>query len=711
MTKEEAKKRIVKLREEINSHRYQYHVHDRMEISEGALDSLKHELFKLEQVYPDLVTADSPTQRVGGKPLPEFEKVPHTTPMLSMEDVFSFEELREWLGRNERYFPRGIYDFYAEIKMDGLAVSLLYEDGLFVRGSTRGDGKIGEDVTMNLKTIEAIPLRLRVPTEKEVISVIARLISISRSNLVLSTGSPRPSTDSGLAMTCRKILRALTHGRIEIRGEAYMSKKVFDDLNREQKRKGDAPFANPRNAAAGAIRQLDSRITSSRRLSFFGYDLIGDFGMETHEQAHELMKLLGVPVNPLNHYCASLEDIEKYHARIEKTREKLPYWTDGTVVVVNQVSVLERLGVVGKTPRGMVAYKFPAEQVTTRVLEVRWQVGRTGALTPVAVMEPSQVGGTTVRHATLHNMDEIERLGVKIGDTVILEKAGDVIPKIIKVLSHLRSGKERAIHPPTVCPACNAHVSRVPGEVAILCKNAACPAKHHERMAHFVSRTAFNIDGMGYKIVQQLMETGLIATLADIFRLTKEELVDLERFGEKSAENLIAAIDHAREVDLPRFIYALGIIHVGEETALDLAMHFGTLAKLRRAAEAELLEIPNIGEVVARSLKEYFGDAQNQKMLDDLLAAGVRVRELRQQKDQPWKGKTFVLTGALETMTRDQAKTEIRDRGGAVSSSVSKKTDYVIIGESAGEKYEKARKLGVVTLDEDEFKKMLKNAS
>lgn len=694
MTKEETKKRIAKLREEINFHRYRYHVHDRMDISEGALDSLKHELYKLEQQYPDLITPDSPTQRVGGIPLPEFKKVPHAFPMLSMEDVFSFEELQEWLSRNRRLFPRGQYDFYAEIKMDGLAVSLVYANGLLEVGSTRGDGKVGEDVTRNLKTIEAIPLRLRIPTEKEVASVMA--------------GPPRSDEDRSNAY--QKILRALERGRIEIRGEAYMSKKVFEELNREQGKRGASEFANPRNTATGSIRQLDSKITAKRKLSFFGYDVVGDFGLTTHEQAHELMKLLGVPVNPLNQHCVSLEEVEKYHAKIYAMRERLPYWTDGIVVGVNFGELFRRLGVVGKTPRGMIAYKFPPEQVTTRVLDVRWQVGRTGVLTPVAVMEPSQVGGTTVRHATLHNMDEIERLGVKIGDTVILEKAGDIIPKIIKTLPKLRTGKERAIHPPERCPACNAEVERRQEEVALTCRNPKCPAKHHERIVHLVSKAAFNIDGLGYQIVKQLMDAGLIATPADIFRLTAEELVDLERFGEKSAENLIRSIHRARSIELARFIYALGITHVGEETAIDLANHFGTLAGLRRATRDELLAVSNIGEVVADALAAFLADPHNQKIMDDMLEAGVKVGTVERKKNEPWKGMTFVLTGALETMTRDQAKAEIRARGGDVSSSVSKKTDYVILGERAGEKFEKARELGVPTLDEKEFKKMIESS-
>ncbi len=678
----EAKNRIAKLRQEIDHQRYLYHVLDRQEISDAALDSLKHELFKLEQQFPELITADSPTQRVGGRPLPEFKKVPHRTPMLSMEDVFSPEELSGWLERIKRVYPQGEYVFYCEIKMDGLAVSLFYAKGMLDIGSTRGDGRVGEDVTQNLKTIEAISLRLREPTEAEIKKIGADY---------------------------QKVKRALTKGEIEVRGEIYMEKRTFDELNRVQKKKGEEPFANPRNASAGAIRQLDPAIAASRHLSFFGYALLGDFGIETHAQQHELMKLLGVPINPLSEHCGTLDEIMVYHAKIEKIREKLPYWADGVVAAINNDHTFERLGVVGKTPRGVVAYKFPAEQSTTKIREVRWQVGRTGVLTPVAVMDPVFVAGTTVRHATLHNMDEIERLGLKIGDTVILEKAGDIIPKVIKVLLKLRTGKEKIIHTPTHCLVCGATVERAEGEVAIMCSNKNCPAKHLERISHFVSKKAFDIDGLGYKIVEQLTDVGLLSTPADIFKLTKGDLLDLERFGEKSADNLIAAIDKARHVTLPRFIFGLGIKHVGEETAADLTNKFGTLKKIREATLEEFLAVSQIGEVVAHSLHEYFSDRNNQKLIDDLLATGVQVqsRKLSVMR-QILAGKTFVLTGGLESMTRDEAKEKIRSLGGDISSSVSKNTDYVIAGSEPGEKFDKAKKLGVKAIDEKEFLKLLK---
>jgi len=693
------KRRIEKLREEINRHRYLYHVLDRTEISDGALDSLKHELFTLEQEFPEFITADSPTQRVGGKPLAEFKKVEHKTRMLSMEDVFSPEELREWLERIKRVYPQGKYNFYAEIKMDGLAVSLIYKNGAFAVGSTRGDGRVGEDVTLNLKTIEAIPLRLRVPTEDE----------ISANVPPLKIRGGRGSYESWAKESHQKIIHALTQGEIEIRGEVFMLKKTFDALNREQKKKGEEPFANPRNASAGAIRQLDPAISASRKLSFFGYALLGDLGLTTHQQEHALMKLLGVPINPLSQHCTTFEEVIAYQKKIQKAREKLPYWTDGVVAVINDSHTFTRLGVVGKTPRGTVAFKFPAEQSTTKVREVRWQVGRTGVLTPVAVMDPVFVAGTTVQHATLHNIDEIERLGLKIGDTVILEKAGDIIPKIVSVLPKLRTGHEKAIHTPVACPACGAKVTRAQDEVAIMCSNANCPAKDLERISHFVSKKAFDIDGLGYKLVEQLTAAGLISTPADIFKLTKSDLVDLERFGEKSADNLIASIDKAREVNLPRFIFGLGIKHVGEETAVDLAKYFGTLRKIREATLEEFLDVAQIGEVVARSLFDYFSAKVNQKLLDDLIEAGVRIQNYTLHVTRyTLHGKTFVLTGGLESMTRDEAKEKIRALGGDISSSVSKNTNYVVAGTDAGEKLDKAKKLGVKVLDENEFLKLLK---
>lgn len=666
INKNDAKKRIDKLREAIDEYRYAYHVLNKSVISDSALDSLKHELFKLEKEFPDLVTPDSPTQRVSGKPLPQFKKVGHKTPMLSMEDVFSPEELAEWEARIKKLLPSRKFDYYAEIKMDGLAVSLIYRDGLFFRGSTRGDGRTGEDVTQNLKTVEAIPLRLRA----------AKGVSLS--------------------------------GEIEIRGEVYMSKKSFEEINKEQVKKGEEKFANPRNAAAGAIRQLDPAITASRKLSFYGYAIPTDLGQKTHEEAHGIIYKLGVPVNPLNKKVRNLEEVNQYHKKIMKRRDHLPYWTDGVVVVVDEERDFERLGVVGKAPRGMIAYKFPAEQVTTKVKDVRWQVGRTGVVTPVAVMDPVFVAGTTVQHATLHNLDEIERLGLKIGDTVILEKAGDVIPKIVQVLPKLRTGHESAIHAPKKCPVCGAELRRREGEVAITCPNKSCPAKDFSALVHFVGKRAFDMVGLGPKQIEAFMDKGLVSVPADLFKLKKSDLVDLERFGEKSAENIVSSIQSRKSISLPRFILAMGILHVGDETAVDLARYFENLPRFREANLEDLKNISGIGEVVAESVHGWLKEAKNQKMINELLDAGVRVEPVHHSKHQPLKGKTIVFTGEMESMSRDAAKEKVRELGGDPAESVSKQTDLVVAGPGAGSKLARAKKLGIKIVDEKEFLKMVK---
>ena len=688
MNRDEAKQRIKKLREEINHHRYLYHVLDTQEISDAALDSLKHELYDLEQKFPDLITPDSPTQRVSGKPLDKFKKVRHSVRMLSLEDIFSFEELEAWQTRIKKLITAKP-DYFAEMKTDGLAISLTYEDGVLSTGATRGDGVTGEDVTQNIKTIEAIPLKLHQPSEKELNKFYKNFNkSFDKKKL-------------------EKFLKDF-EGRFEVRGEAYMQKRVFEKLNKAQKKKGEPEFANPRNAAAGSIRQLDPQIAQERELDFFGYNIITDIGQATHEQSHELMKLLGIKINPIYAYCPNLSEVQKYFDSVQKKREKLDYWIDGIVINVNNIDLYKKLGVVGKAPRGMIAYKFPAEQATTIVKEVRWQVGRTGAITPVAVMDPVKIAGTTVTHATLHNYDEIKRLGVKIGDTVILEKAGDIIPKVIKVLPKLRTGKERPISAPKKCPVCGAGVKKKAGEVAIYCTNKKCFATEMRKISHFVSKNAFNIEGLGHKIVEQLINEGLITDAADLFTLTKGDLQPLEGFAEKAAENLINAIDQAKEVSFSRFIYSLGIRHVGEETAIDLANHFGTLQKLITASEAELESIPDVGGVVAKSIHKYFHDSRNQKLVQDLVKNGVRIQEVKTRRHQPLKGKSIVLTGSLESMTRDDAKARLRELGANVASSVSKNTDFVVAGADPGSKYDKAKKLGVMVIDEKEFLKVIK---
>lgn len=660
MTKSEAKVRIAKLREEIAKYRYEYHVLDRLSISEAALDSLKHELYKLEQGHPDLITADSPTQRVAGKALEGFKKVTHVAPMLSIEDVFSREEADAWLVRLKKLEPQGHFDFFAEIKMDGLAMSLVYQDGVFVQGATRGDGRIGEDVTQNLRTIEAIPLSLR-----------------------------------------KKI-----PGRVEIRGEVFMTKKQFELLNKKQRKLGLEEYANPRNTAAGTIRQLDAGLVAERKLSFYGYALIADLDLKTHAEAHEMLQELGVPQNPLNRRCKTLDEVEAFHAEIYKKRDKLDYWCDGIVVNVNDDRLYDRLGVVGKTPRAMIAWKFPAEQATTVVRDIQVNVGRTGALTPVAVMDPVLVQGTTVTHASLHNEDEIRRLGLKIGDTVIIEKAGDIIPKVIEVLPKLRTGKEKEFHMPKKCPMCGSPVARKPGEVATVCTNRGCFAQQLAKLIHLVN--AFDMRGLGEKIAEQLIQKGFVHEPADLFKLEPGDFLQLEGFAEISSNKLHKEIQDHREIELGRFINGLGIRHVGEETANDLAKHFGTVEAFREATKEELVSVEGIGGVVADSVSEFLHDAKEKKELEHLLDV-VKVQHAKKRAaNGPLAGTSWVITGSLEAMSREDAKERIRDLGGDVSESVSKKTSFVVVGAEPGSKYEKAQKLGVPILDEKEFLKKIK---
>ncbi len=687
MNKAEAKKDIERLRKAIEHHRYLYHVLDRQEISEAALDSLKHELYRLEQEHPDLVTPDSPTQRVGGEPLAGFAKVRHKSRMLSMEDIFSFEELTDWHARIQKLSADPIDEFYCEMKMDGLAVSLAYEDGLLATGATRGDGTVGEDVTQNLRTVDAIPLRLRVPEEKEVAAFLKR------------------HGDSVDAKAFRAATSSLA-GRIEVRGEVFMTKKTLEELNREQEKAGLPPFANPRNLAAGSIRQLDPAMAKSRRLDFFGYALFIDAGLSTHEQAHELLTLLGVKINPLSRLARSLDEVQAYHDDIGKKRAKLPYWSDGIVVVVNDDALWEKLGVVGKAPRGNVAYKYPAEQATTVVEDVRVQVGRTGALTPVAVMRPVRVAGTTVTHATLHNEDEIGRLGLRIGDTVVIEKAGDIIPKVVKVITEARSGKEKPFRMPKKCPECGSPVTRKEGEVAAYCTNPQCYAKTVEQVLHFVSKKSADMPGLGDKIVERFIDEGLIRDAADLYALKKEDLAGLEGFGEVSAEKLVGVIQSHRRLPLARFLYGLGIRHVGEETAADLADAFRTVGAVRKASAEDFAAVPNVGPVVAKSVASWFAERRNASYVDRLLKE-VEVVPAAAKRAGKLTGKTFVLTGTLERMTRDEAKARIRSLGGDVAGSVSANTDFVVAGDDAGSKLKKAQYLGITVLNEARFLAML----
>jgi len=677
MKKEEVKKRIEKLRKVISHHRYLYHVLNRQEISDAALDSLKHELYKLEQQFPELITPDSPTQRIAGKPLEGFRKIKHKTPMLSIEDIFSKEELQDWIDYLKRLAPNAQFNYFAELKIDGFAITLIYKNGIFICGATRGDGKTGEDVTQNLKTIESIPLKLEI-----------------RGN----TPTKRNK---------EKIKKLIEEGEIEIRGEVYMEKKKFEKLNKELEKKGQKSYTNPRNLAAGSIRQLDPKLAASRPLNFLAYDITTDLGQKTHFEEHQILPILGFKTDK-GKECQSLQEIIDFWKATEKKREKYPFQIDGIVVNVNQNSIFEKLGVVGKSPRGVRAFKFSPKQATTKILNIKIQIGRTGITTPVAILKPVEVGGVTISRATLHNEDEIKRLGVKIGDTVIVGRAGDVIPDVIQVLPELRTGEEKTFKMPEKCPACNTKLVKEEGEVAWRCPNPKCPAREREYFYHFVSKGAFDIVGLGPKIIDRLLDIGLISDPADLFLLKEKDLSSLERFAEKSAKNLISAIQSKKEITLSRFIYALGIRNIGEETAQILSRHFGYFEKLKNASLEEFQEIKDIGPVVAKSIFDFFQEKRNLKLIKKLKQVDVKIISEKKPKFQPLEGKTFVLTGTLESMTRDEAKEKIRELGGDISESVSKKTDYVIIGKKPGSKYKEAKEVGTKIIKEKEFLKLIK---
>ena len=681
MSKAEAKERILKLRKLIDKYRYEYHVLDTQEVSDAVNDSLKHELYTLEQQYPEFVSPDSPTQRVGGKPLDKFKKVPHVYPMLSMEDVFSFDELNDWHDRLLRSREGVPVDFYSMLKIDGLAISLVYEDGILQTAATRGDGKIGEDVTNNVKTIDAVPLSLREPDESDL---------------------KKLKKDFGLSDKTLEAVRSRS-GRIEIRGEVYMPKKAFEKMNKERAKRGEETFANPRNVSAGSIRQLDPAIAASRPLDFLAWRLETDLGESTQTAGVEILKLFGLKTS-IGEHAQTLVDVKKFFETIAKKREKLDFWIDGVVVRVNDNLAYRQLGIVGKTPRGLVAWKFPAEEATTKVESIEWFVGRTGALTPVANVSPTFVAGTTVVHASLHNADEIERLGLKVGDTVILTKAGDIIPKIVKVLPELRTGKDKTVQIPQKCPVCDSPVERRPGEVALFCTNKSCYAKEREKVLY--AARAFSIDGLGDKIVEKLLNAGLVATPPDIFRLKAADFLGIEGFADLSANKLYEEIQSRKDIDLAPFIVSLGIRHVGGETAFALALAFGSIDALAETSREDLLNVPDVGETVADSIYEFFQSEHGKKMLKDFAEVGVRVKKAKAVK-RVLDGKRFVVTGTLANLGREEAKEKIRLMGGNVSESVSKKTDYVVVGENPGSKADKAKELGVQTLSEAEFLRML----
>ncbi len=691
MNKQSIKVRIEKLKKEVDRHRYLYHVLDKSEISDAALDSLKNELFQLEQKFPEFIASDSPTQRVGGKPLPEFKKVKHAARMLSFNDAFSETEMHDWQERMERFLhERAKFDFYCEPKIDGLAISLIYKNGVFVLGSTRGDGMVGEDVTQNLKTVESIPLNIEV-----------------KANRGFAAGSKNTRLRNIEAHVDEMLEKInISKKEIEVRGEIYLDKKDFAALNREQEKKNLPLYANPRNVAAGSIRQLDPKVAASRKLRCFIYSLIADLGQKTHEEEHIILHKLGFRVNPHTQYAENIEQVFKYHDEWQKKREKVSYEIDGVVVIENDNKLFSRLGVVGKTPRAGIAYKFPGREATTQVLDIKVQVGRTGALTPVAILKPADVSGVTVTHATLHNEDEIRRLGVKIGDTVIIKRAGDVIPDVVRVLPNLRTGKEKEFKMPKKCPICGSATIKKADEVAYYCTNKNCYAQLRRQIEHFTRKAAFNIEGVGPKIIEHFLKSELISDPADLFSLKEGDLVSLERFAEKSAQNIVASIQGAKNIELGRFIFALGIRHIGEETARDLAARFGTLENLRKANFEEINSVANIGEVMAKSVYDYFQNKKSLKFLDKLLKSGIKVKHQTVAK-QVLGGKNFVLTGTLKSLSREQAKEKVRALGGDISSSVSKNTSFVVVGAEPGSKYEKAKKLGVKILSEREFLKII----
>lgn len=671
MDKAQAKIRIDKLRKYIDDVRYRYHVLNDPTVTDADYDSLMEELVALEREFPEFADPNSPSQKVGGAPVKSFPSIRHQVPMISLNDAFDEKEMQEWYGRLEKLAPNEVKSsgFFCEIKMDGLAVSLVYEKGELVYAATRGDGVTGEVVTENIKTIRSIPLVLR-PESK--------YYDFAKSH------------------------------RVEIRGEIYMPIRSFTALNKERAERGEALFANPRNAAAGSIRQLDSRIAASRNLDFMGYGLIG-FETKTHEEEHEIIRDLGLPTNKYNQFCPDLGCIFKLWYEWEKLRPKLPYQIDGMVVNTNEEKLFDKLGVVGKSPRGAIAFKWPAEEVTTVIEDIEVRPGRTGVLTPTAHLRPVVVAGSTVSRATLHNADEIEKKDIRIGDTVIVRKAGDIIPEVVRSIKELRTGKEKKFQMPAKCPMCGGAVYRGEGEVAYRCANKNCFAVEMRALEHFVSKAAFDIDGLGEKIIEQLMNEGLVKDPADLFTLKIGDLELLERFAEKSAANLIDSIQAHKEISLERFIYALGIPMVGIETATDIAAKFGDLKHILDAEVGDLNSIYGIGEKVADSIARWFGEKKNIEYIHRLIENGVKIKNYHSPvRANKLDDKSFVVTGTMETMTRDDAHKKIAENGGKIASSVSKNTDYVIVGSDPGSKAEKAKQLGVKVLHEKEFLDLLK---
>jgi DNA ligase (NAD+) len=686
---------LAKLREEIRRHEELYYVHDSPEISDREYDSLLERLQELERQHPELITNDSPTQRVGGRPVEGFAQVVHRRPMLSLDNSYNLDELRAFDLRCQRLADGRAVDYVAELKIDGLSLSLHYENQVLVRAVTRGDGRVGEDVSANARTIRSIPLRLR------------------------ANGSSSKTADSQSRISNLKSKRGKSDISnlkseiydVEVRGEAFIPRRVFERINAEREEQDEPRFANPRNAAAGTIRQLDPRITASRRLEMFAYDLLAGERkpFATHWEALDWMEQAGLRVNPERVLCKSIDEVIAFADQMEAKRDELDYEIDGLVVKVNSTALQDEFGTTNKAPRWAIAYKYAARQAETKVVSIVVQVGRTGALTPVANLEPVVLAGTTVSRATLHNPDEVKRLGIRIGDWVLIEKGGDVIPKVLKVIEAKRTGAEKSFRMPRNCPVCGGEISRPEGEVVSRCIAADCPAQLEGRLLHFASRRAMRIEGLGESLVHQLVESGKVHDAGDLYSLTLEDVAGLERMAKKSGSNLLAQIEASKQKDLANLIYALGLRHVGDRTATTLARQFGSLEALSKATVEELDDVPEIGLTVAQSVRDWFDDEGNVALCERLAAAGVQTKmeTTRQQTDERFAGKTFVLTGTLGSFTRDEARAAIEARGGRVSGSVSKKTDFVVAGEEAGSKLDKATELGVTVLDEEAFKKML----
>ena len=667
----DAGKKIEALREKIRHHEYLYYVLDNPELSDGDFDKLMQQLKTLEADHADLITPDSPTQRVGGKPREGFVKVAHSSPMLSLDNTYNEDELRDWERRVHELSGRSDVDYVCELKLDGMSLALIYEDGHLVRGVTRGDGNIGEDVTLNVRTVRSIPLSI--PKEK-----------------LKKAGMPV---------------------NFEVRGELLMPTAAFKKLNEERERNGLATFANPRNFTAGTVRQLDSSVTAQRRLDFFPYILLqnGRTYFDRHSKTLEALDTAGFKVNQNRKLVHSMEQVWTFIQQWAEKRDSLPYEIDGIVMKVDRTGLQDELGFTGKAPRWAIAYKYAARAGVTKLEDIRVQVGRTGKLTPVAMLAPVAIGGTTVRNATLHNMDEIARLGVRIGDWVQVERGGDVIPKVAKVIEdkdHPRGTREFEM--PEKCPVCGTKVVRTEGEVDYRCINANCPAKLLGTILHFASRGVMNIDGMGESIVNQLIASGLVKNVADIYALTKKDLLTLERFADKSAQNILDEIENSKKLPLERVIYGLGIRFVGERTAQFLAEHFGSMEAIEQASAEELQNVDEVGPRIAESIAEFFGVAANRKLIQRLRDAGLTLSGEKKQRGTKLAGKIFVLTGTLAHFSRDEAKKLIEDAGGKVTGSVSKKTDYVVAGTDAGSKLDKAKELGVAVIDEKEMEKLLK---